>query len=243
MASIGKEPGGFRILFVAPDGKRKTLRLGKVSRRQAEAVKTKVEALNAAAITGHAPDEEVSRWVAGLGDEMADKLAAVGLAPKRAGAALGAFIDDYVSHRVDVKPATKEIWRQGRMGLVGFFGADRHIREITPGDADNYKLHLIGLGLAPMTVRKRLQFAKTIFRAAVRHKLVAADPFAEVGVQPTMPDRMRFVTREETAKLLEACPNRDWRLIVALARYGGLRCPSEVLSLTWQNVDWEAAQC
>ncbi len=35
MASIGREPGGLRILFVAPDGKRKTLRLGKVSRRQA----------------------------------------------------------------------------------------------------------------------------------------------------------------------------------------------------------------
>ena len=25
-------------------------------------------------------------------------------------------------------------------------------------------------------------------------------------------------------------------------RYGGLRCPSEVLSLTWQNVDWEAGR-
>ena len=132
------------------------------------------------------------------------------------GAALGAFIDEYVSRRVDVKPATKEIWRQGKMGLVGFFGADRPMREITPGDADNYKLHMIGLGLAPMTVRKRLQFSKTIFRAAVRHKLIAADPFAEVTVQPVMPDRTRFVTREETDRLLGTCPNLDWRLIVAL---------------------------
>ena len=51
MASIGREHGGLRILFVSPDGKRKTLRLGKVSRRQVEAVKVKVEALLAAAIT------------------------------------------------------------------------------------------------------------------------------------------------------------------------------------------------
>ena len=41
MASIGKDPGGLRrILFAAPpDGKRKTLRLGKVvARRRAERV-------------------------------------------------------------------------------------------------------------------------------------------------------------------------------------------------------------
>ena len=242
MASIGKEAGGYRILFVAPDGKRKTVRLGKVSRRQAEAVKTKIEGLNAAALTGHSPDDEVSRWEASLDTIMADKLASVGLIPKRELATLGPFIDGYIARRVDVKPATKEIWRQGKMGLVGFFGADRPMRDITPGDADNYKLHLIGVGLASMTVRKRLQFAKTIFRAAVRHKLILSDPFAEVGIQATMPDRMHFVSRQDTAKILEACPSRDWRLIVALSRYGGLRCPSEVLSLKWQGVDWAAGR-
>ena len=36
-----------------------------------------------------------------------------------------------------------------------------------------------------------------------------------------------------------ACPNTDWRTIVALCRYGGLRCPSEVLALKWADVDWE----
>ena len=36
-----------------------------------------------------------------------------------------------------------------------------------------------------------------------------------------------------------ACPNTDWRTIVALCRYGGLRCPSEVLTLKWADVDWE----
>ena len=53
------------------------------------------------------------------------------------------------------------------------------------------------------------------------------------------PERERFVTREETAKLLGACRNIDWRAIVALCRFGGLRCPSEVLTLKWADVDWE----
>jgi hypothetical protein len=34
-------------------------------------------------------------------------------------------------------------------------------------------------------------------------------------------------------------PDAEWRLIVALARYGGLRTPSETLALEWLHVDWE----
>lgn len=50
---------------------------------------------------------------------------------------------------------------------------------------------------------------------------------------------MHFVTREHTQAILDACPDHEWRTIVALARYGGLRCPSEVLSLRWQDIDWD----
>ena len=97
----------------------------------------------------------------------------------------------------------------------------------------------MGQGLAPTTVHKRLQFARQFFRMARRHRLIDENPFDEIrhkaGVQK---DRQRFITPAETAKVLEACPSRDWRLIVALARYGGLRCPSEVLSLRWDDVNW-----
>jgi hypothetical protein len=40
---------------------------------------------------------------------------------------------------------------------------------------------------------------------------------------------------EERNKVLEACPNAEWRLIFALSRFGGLRCPSEHLVLTWAD--------
>jgi integrase len=30
----------------------------------------------------------------------------------------------------------------------------------------------------------------------------------------------------------------EWRLLIALCRYGGLRCPSEVLSLKWEHIHW-----
>jgi len=181
-------------------------------------------------------------WLAGLGAVLRDKLARCGLLDVRETTTLGAFVKEYVRERTDVKPATKEVWRQGQNGLTEFFGDDKPIGDVTPGDADRYKLHLIGKGLAPMTIRKRLQFATMVFRAAVRRRLIDENPFTGVTVKADMPNRERFITADETARILEACPNCDWRAIVALSRYGGLRCPSEVLSLRWQDIDWAAGR-
>ena len=66
MASIGDENGRKRILFMAPDGKRKTIRLGKVAKRQAEAVKIHVEQLAHAFSTNTAPPLATSQWLASL---------------------------------------------------------------------------------------------------------------------------------------------------------------------------------
>jgi len=48
----------------------------------------------------------------------------------------------------------------------------------------------------------------------------------------------RMISMEEYAKLLDACPNQEWRTIIALARIGGLRCPSELRQFRWSDVHW-----
>jgi len=52
-------------------------------------------------------------------------------------------------------------------------------------------------------------------------------------------DRDFFVPRQTAQAVLDACPDNEWRLIFALSRFGGLRCPSEHLALTWNDIDWE----
>ena len=174
MASISSDPGGKRrVQFVDASGSRKTIRLGKVSTRAAEGFKYRIEQLLESQLLGRSLDAELAQWVAGLDLRMAKRLAAVGLIDKpeaKEAAELGAFIASYVDSRNDVKPATKEVWRQEEKGLVEFFGPNRPLAEITPGDADRYKQKLIGDKLASMTIRKRLQFATMIFRAALRRR-------------------------------------------------------------------------
>ena len=57
-----------------------------------------------------------------------------------------------------------------------------------------------------------------------------------------MADRNRYITHDDAAMLIEAAPNVHWRTIIALARFAGLRCPSEVLSLLWADTYWSAGR-
>src|SRR5262249_36515537 len=49
----------------------------------------------------------------------------------------------------------------------------------------------------------------------------------------------RLFSRHCLNRVLAGCPDLEWRLLLALARYGGLRTPSEPLTLEWPDVNWE----
>src|SRR5262245_33303607 len=132
MASIVLQPRGRRLIqFQDGLGRRRTIRLGKLSQRTAEGIKLRVEQLVTTSLTGFAPDDEAARWVASLDGPMRDRLAAVGLVPARESATLAAFLDAYISSRTDVKGATMLVYGHTRRCLVEHFGADRHLRTIT----------------------------------------------------------------------------------------------------------------
>ena len=244
MASISNDPNGRRrILFVGADGKRKPIRLGKVSQRHAESVKVKVEDLVSASITGHAPADETTRWLVGLDDVLHTKLARVGLTKPRGAAALGTFTREYIDNRSDIKERTRINLDRARTYLLGFFDANRPLRDISAGDAEDFRLHLIREGKAENTVRRAMGRARQFLTAAMKRGLVQSNPFD--GIATTVKadiERFHFVSREDAAKVIDGCPDAEWRLIFALARYGGLRCPPEVLALTWGDIDWERSR-
>jgi len=141
VASISKDARGNRSLqFVGRDRKRRTVRLGKCSQRQAEAVKVHVERLVHASITGHLVDPDTSRWLSSIDDKLADRLARVELTEKRDASTLEAFLDSYIAARTDVKAGTQMLYGQTRRNLLAFFPADKQLASFTPGDADAWRL-------------------------------------------------------------------------------------------------------
>ncbi len=77
----------------------------------------------------------------------------------------------------------------------------------------------------------------------MKKRLIEEDPFSEVVAAVTgNSEKFYFLTREDSEKIYRACPDLQWRLIFALARFGGLRCPSEILLLKWSDIDWTAGR-
>ena len=140
MASIScAADGKIMIQFIGVDRKRRTIRIGRTSKRIAEFLKGKVEALLSSAIVGCSPDPEVSRWVASLGDVMLGKLAAVGLIPKRQVVTLKGFVEAYIKSRIDVKSGTREAYLHAYRNLMEHFGENKILREVTAGEIDEFR--------------------------------------------------------------------------------------------------------
>lgn len=248
MASISTDKNGNRrILFTGPNRSRRIIYLGGVPMATARTVKGHVENLAAALLHGHSPAVETSEWVGRRDDTLYNKLVAVGLVPARESTAtersavtLDGFLNQYIRGRTDIKPNTHRNLEQARRNLVDHFGASRPLGAITPGQADEFRIAMLAK-LGENTVRRHCGRARQFFRAAVRRKLIAENPFADMKgcAVKANTERFYFVSREEADKVLAACPDAQWRLLFALSRYGGLRCPSEHLALTWADVHWD----
>lgn len=215
MASLTRDKNGtMRILFVGADGTRRAIRLGRLPAKVAESIKTRVASLASFSHSKLPWDTDLAAWVGKLEGVHYGKLAAVGLVPPRDPApssqpvTLGEFVEQYIAGRGDTKPNTVKNFKQSKRYLLEYFGANRPLGSITPGDADDFRRHLAAK-LADNTVRRQCGRAKQFFRAAVRKRLISENPFGNMKGCAVRANSSRFhyVTRKEIGLVLEACPD------------------------------------
>ncbi len=241
MASINTGKNGKRrILFLASDGKRKTIWLGKMPLKQAEEINRHIQQIVSDKMSQTIPSNVTSRWIANLAPVMAEKLSKVGLIDKRSNPTIGGFLSQYIASRTELKDRTINRLELAARNLNNYLGKDKLIRDISPADADGYRIFLIDKGNAENTIRRNCGRAKQFFNAAIKQGLIERNPFESLkSTVMANPNKFHFITREEADKVIEACPDAEWRLLFALARYGGLRSPSETLSLRWADILWD----
>lgn len=243
MATLSEFPKKhWRIQFVGLDGKRQTLRLGKCAKSTAEIVRHRLGLLLTARRLGVAIDADTAAWVNSLSQPVrgrVEKTGLIGIAPtvKRDREIVSDYFTTYIDRRKrSVKPATVLVWTIATNGLVKSLPSGLKLSELNASHGKRWLDDMQAAGIAPTTQYKRLTIVRQILGDAVSAKRLTENPFASIKM--SKPKRMSNVEvpSESIDKLL---PYLDlkWQAIVILARYGALRCPSEILSLKWEHID------
>ena len=240
MASLILQQDGLKRIEFGPGGHRRKVRLGRMSTKKARRFLVRVEHTIEAGPDG--PFEtDVKDWLAAMDDITYGRLERAGLVrPRNQGAAiLKTFLADALA-ALQVKPQTLSWYKHAERCLLECFGEDKPIGAIDARAAESFRQWLRDHEhLAAATIARRVKAARWCFKRGVMWGLLDKNPFADVEAGGmTNQSRQRFIDRDTTAKLLEAAPNAEWRALIALARYGGVRIPSELVGLKWADINW-----
>ena len=198
------------------------------------------------------PSAVTVRWLASIDAKVRNKLATAGLCESveqqhARDITLGAWIDTYIAERQDVAEGTRISFEKARDNLIDHFGKRKKLRSITKADAKRWRIWLAAHGnrrdkdrstLAENTVRRRTGRAKQFFAEALERGYVDLNPFQ--GLPCTVggnEENQFFVPAEWIEQCMEQCPNTEWRTILALCRYAGVRSPSEIAVLRWSDIN------
>lgn len=242
MASITtrKSTGARFISFHTGDGEARYIGLGKVPMRYALACKVRIEDLVTAKLHGHAPAVDTSLWLRDLDNTLHEKLVAVDLVPPRQSTTLGDWLDKYIDGREgDLKPRSHRKLAQTMEKIKAGIDSATPLRSLTPEHASAWLHSMRSAGLSVATIKTHCGNAKTIIGEAVRRKMLDENPFEHLASGPTASAYSRYVTPDEIQRVIDECPTTEWALLFGLARYAGLRIPSESHLLTWADVDWK----
>lgn len=247
MASRSTRPNGHQWIFFSYAGKRHTVRLGAVEPDAAAEFQRKLERAIKTRTLGLELDPEIRAWIASLSDQHHANLAKAGLTGERGARTLGELRDSFRNHlkQEGAKPRTIANVNVVLRNLIDHFDADQTLGSLTAEHAAEFRSELRDAGrvgggeLARTTVSRRVRRAREIFEFATDRGWIAANPFSKQRKWSEVNSaRDHYVTPEDTAKLMGAAPCDEWRLLVALTRYAGVRCPSEVHELRWAWFNW-----
>jgi integrase len=245
MASLTQRKSGAYVVKYYDDNGPRTLFIGRTQKRTAEETHRHAERLIEAKRANVSMPPETAAWVGGVGDRMRKKLERLGLIRPGLGArwlTLCAFMAAYIEkRRLDCSHHTIRNLIQASRKLDAYFGTAREIGSITPEEAKAFRVDLVKVGgLARNAVSTHCRKAKQFFDEAIERGHATVNPFAKMKDMQEIRNeaRQRFMTPEQSARVLAACPSAEWRAIFCLARFGGLR-RIEIVELRWEDIRWK----
>lgn len=250
MASIvnDKTKKGFIIRLSereCPTGKRAKIFCGNLSKKQVEQVRLHVEHLISAKQSGTAIPQNTAAWLGDLKGPLRERLEALQvITPEKVASdfSVVAYMEHCIANLTDKKANTIRIYKRSLYFVKQFFG-DTKLTAVTTGQAKQFKAFLLsperkdgGKTLGENTSRKMICKLKTVLNSAVEEELISKNPFKAKGlsssVSASSKEKEQFIEQADVDTVIRCAPDDEFALIIALARYGGLRLPSEFPLLT-----------
>lgn len=150
------------------------------------------------------------------------------------------WIEDWLKEKeATTSPATVQFYRSTTKLFLEFLNgkADCHLESITSRDIRNFRDSIREAGRAAKTANHKLKALRSLFGDAVKQAAILQNP--ALAVKPL--DETDSVPREpfsptEVAKLVKAVPSEEWRGVILLGAYAGLRL-GDASQLKAGNID------
>jgi integrase len=246
MATLYKDPrsGTYVIQFFDHEGIRRTLRTGVTDRQGAEHIRWHIDNLLAARRAAIPLPAATAEWLGRIDAQFRAKLETLGLAEPRAERrvpTLGQLIDEFIEYQKPrVKAPTLDVLHYVVKRLLTCLPENTPIDQITPADADR-AYQVFKAQLAQSTANKHISIVRSIFNFACEREYIAKNPFRHIRGLQAIGDskRRQYIPTKQVRQLLEKIPDPELQLVIVLARWCGLRIPSEIQELRWRDILWK----
>jgi integrase len=246
----------YGIKFKSPQtNTEQRIMLGKANKEQAQLFQRNINRIIRDMSMGTEFGQETCLWLNQLPAAMHKKLVKHGLCKARSGSLLIPTLSQWIvkylaSKQQELKRSSLERIQATCHYLLGFFSNGKlskkldqivgiTLDKITEDHANSWRLWLLKQELSQATVHLHIRNAKALFKRAVDQKWIVENPWQKLKSSAIAAERTTYVTPEQAALIVQKCSDQHLKLSFALARWAGLRSPSETHSLSWSDIDWK----
>lgn len=229
--------------------------------RHANEIAVRIQHLVNRGWLGCEPDPDAIVWLSQQNNALYERFVKKGLAPPRVKAEAKEsardkrwLLKDWFDRFIDGHSGTDDTKKNLRLYARGMYEflrtrkrEDIYLDEFTHRDAKDFASWLrkrgsdaseYKTGLALTTVRTRLRKLKGIFAAAIDDRRLSENPFNKISTtEPKKAESdFHWVAADLVERMISKAHDEDLRIMLAFARYGGLRRHELSIQL-WENID------